>query len=101
MLAADCHGRPPRLLRPQESLRRHGTATTAKRFCLSINVTAESAVRSWSRCPKRFPRTRRKDVKLYIKLPSWFTVATPIGEYNPDWATPTAAYSGEKPVPTR
>ena len=29
---------------------------------------------------------RRKDVKLYIKLPSWFTVTTPIGEYNPDWA---------------
>ena len=28
----------------------------------------------------------RKDVKLYIKLPSWFTVATPIGTYNPDWA---------------
>jgi type III restriction enzyme len=29
---------------------------------------------------------KRKDVKLYIKLPNWFTVLTPIGEYNPDWA---------------
>jgi type III restriction enzyme len=29
---------------------------------------------------------KRKDVKLYIKLPNWFTVTTPIGEYNPDWA---------------
>jgi type III restriction enzyme len=29
---------------------------------------------------------KRKDVKLYIKLPSWFRVATPIGDYNPDWA---------------
>jgi type III restriction enzyme len=29
---------------------------------------------------------KRKDIKLYIKLPNWFTVATPIGEYNPDWA---------------
>ena len=28
----------------------------------------------------------RKDVKLYIKLPRWFEVATPIGNYNPDWA---------------
>ena len=28
----------------------------------------------------------RGDVKLYVKLPSWFTVPTPIGEYNPDWA---------------
>ncbi|MBR0698288.1 hypothetical protein JQ599_00085 [Bradyrhizobium diazoefficiens] len=25
-------------------------------------------------------------VKLYIKLPGWFEVATPIGSYNPDWA---------------
>lgn len=25
-------------------------------------------------------------VKLYVKLPSWFTVQTPVGEYNPDWA---------------
>ncbi len=28
----------------------------------------------------------RDDVKLYVKLPAWFTVATPIGDYNPDWA---------------
>lgn len=29
---------------------------------------------------------KRGDVKLYLKLPAWFTVPTPIGEYNPDWA---------------
>ncbi|WP_417494468.1 DEAD/DEAH box helicase family protein [Maricaulis sp.] len=29
---------------------------------------------------------KRTDVKLYIKLPSWFTVDTPVGRYNPDWA---------------
>jgi type III restriction enzyme len=29
---------------------------------------------------------KRDDVKLYLKLPAWFTVPTPIGEYNPDWA---------------
>lgn len=29
---------------------------------------------------------KRKDVRLYIKLPAWFTVETPIGSYNPDWA---------------
>ena len=28
----------------------------------------------------------REDVKLYVKLPAWFTVSTPVGEYNPDWA---------------
>ena len=26
------------------------------------------------------------EVKLFIKLPDWFVVPTPIGEYNPDWA---------------
>jgi type III restriction enzyme len=25
-------------------------------------------------------------VKLYAKLPGWFTVPTPLGAYNPDWA---------------
>jgi type III restriction enzyme len=23
---------------------------------------------------------------MFIKLPSWFKVRTPVGEYNPDWA---------------
>ena len=27
-----------------------------------------------------------EDVRFYIKLPSWFTVSTPVGPYNPDWA---------------
>ncbi|MHC5597035.1 MAG: restriction endonuclease [Nostoc sp.] len=29
---------------------------------------------------------KRDDVKLFVKLPNWFTVPTPVGEYNPDWA---------------
>ena len=28
----------------------------------------------------------REDIKLFVKLPSWFKVETPVGEYNPDWA---------------
>ena len=28
----------------------------------------------------------RPDIKLFIKLPAWFKVETPIGTYNPDWA---------------
>lgn len=27
-----------------------------------------------------------KNVKLFIKLPGWFVIDTPIGDYNPDWA---------------
>jgi type III restriction enzyme len=28
----------------------------------------------------------RSEIKLFIKLPAWFKVETPIGTYNPDWA---------------
>ena len=28
----------------------------------------------------------RQEVKVYVKLPSWFKIETPIGSYNPDWA---------------
>ena len=29
---------------------------------------------------------RTEGVKVYAKLPGWFTVPTPLGDYNPDWA---------------
>jgi type III restriction enzyme len=29
---------------------------------------------------------RNEAVKVYAKLPGWFTVPTPLGTYNPDWA---------------
>lgn len=28
---------------------------------------------------------KRKDVRLFVKLPGWFKVPTPVGQYNPDW----------------
>jgi type III restriction enzyme len=28
----------------------------------------------------------RTDIKLFVKLPGWFTIDTPVGTYNPDWA---------------
>jgi type III restriction enzyme len=28
----------------------------------------------------------REDIEFYFKLPSWFKIKTPIGDYNPDWA---------------
>jgi type III restriction enzyme len=29
---------------------------------------------------------QRKDIKLFVKLPGWFVIDTPLGAYNPDWA---------------
>jgi type III restriction enzyme len=39
---------------------------------------------------------RDKDVKFYIKLPSWFKVSTPLGDYNPDWALLKEEFGKEK-----
>jgi type III restriction enzyme len=29
---------------------------------------------------------QREDIKLFVKLPRWFEIDTPVGMYNPDWA---------------
>lgn len=29
---------------------------------------------------------QRDDIRLFVKLPDWFKVETPVGTYNPDWA---------------
>ena len=29
---------------------------------------------------------KNDNIKMYIKLPHWFKVPTPLGSYNPDWA---------------
>ncbi|MBN1930675.1 MAG: DEAD/DEAH box helicase family protein [Desulfobacterales bacterium] len=29
---------------------------------------------------------QREDIKLFVKLPDWFEIETPVGKYNPDWA---------------
>ncbi len=36
--------------------------------------------------PSIHEREKRPNVKLYIRLPDWFQVDTPIGRYYPDWA---------------
>ncbi|MGB7134228.1 MAG: hypothetical protein WBD46_03010, partial [Acidobacteriaceae bacterium] len=28
----------------------------------------------------------RTDIRLFLKLPGWFEIETPVGKYNPDWA---------------
>lgn len=29
---------------------------------------------------------KREDIELFVKLPRWFEIDTPVGKYNPDWA---------------
>jgi restriction endonuclease len=28
----------------------------------------------------------REDIQLFVKLPRWLEIDTPVGKYNPDWA---------------
>jgi type III restriction enzyme len=46
------------------------------------------AIEYESEVEKQFARDldTNEYVKLFVKLPSWFTIDTPIGSYNPDWA---------------
>jgi type III restriction enzyme len=39
---------------------------------------------------------RNSAIKVYAKLPGWFTVPTPLGRYNPDWAVLVATDAGER-----
>src|SRR5690554_6570789 len=39
---------------------------------------------------------RSENVKCYAKLPSWFKIETPLGNYNPDWAVVWNNNSEEK-----
>lgn len=41
-----------------------------------------------SKVEERFAKRFESDprVKVYVKLPNWFKIDTPLGNYNPDWA---------------
>jgi type III restriction enzyme len=46
------------------------------------------AIEYESEVEKQFARDldNNENVRLFVKLPSWFKIDTPIGTYNPDWA---------------
>ena len=46
-----------------------------------VNIDSETIERPFAEALEKDAR-----VKLYVKLPRWFEVHTPIGGYNPDWA---------------
>lgn len=56
--------------------------------CLAVNKSVYDRVIYDSEIERRFAEQldKREDIKLFVKLPSFFKVDTPIGTYNPDWA---------------
>jgi type III restriction enzyme len=55
---------------------------------LSVDHSIYDAIEYQSDIERQFAETLdgREDIKLFIKLPPWFKVQTPLGTYNPDWA---------------
>lgn len=56
--------------------------------CVAVQKSVFDRVIYESEVERRFAEEldRRTDIKLFVKLPRWFRVETPIGFYNPDWA---------------
>jgi type III restriction enzyme len=54
----------------------------------SADKTLYDHVEVESEVERRFARDldNNNNVRFFMKLPAWFTVDTPIGSYNPDWA---------------
>lgn len=54
----------------------------------NLNKSLFDAIEYESEIEKQFARDldNNEAVKLFVKLPSWFKIDTPIGSYNPDWA---------------
>lgn len=55
---------------------------------LQVNHSLYEYVVYDSEIEREFARRldQRADVKLFVKLPGWFEIDTPVGKYNPDWA---------------
>ncbi len=53
-----------------------------------VEHSVYDAIEFDSEVEKRFAQQldKRKDIKLFVKLPKQFKIDTPIGPYNPDWA---------------
>jgi len=55
---------------------------------LSVDNSVYEYVAYDSEVEREFARRldARDDIKLFVKLPRWFEIDTPVGKYNPDWA---------------
>lgn len=56
--------------------------------CLQVQKSVYNSVMWDSDIERKFAEglDKREDIKLFVKLPSFFKIETPIGTYNPDWA---------------
>jgi type III restriction enzyme len=76
---------PPSCFQPRPL---HGSALVNYLNALQVNKSIYEYVVYDSEVEREFARRldEREDIKLFLKLPNWFEVDTPVGKYNPDWA---------------
>jgi type III restriction enzyme len=55
---------------------------------LDVQKSIHKAIEWDSEVEKRFAQQldADEDIRLFVKLPRWIKVETPLGSYNPDWA---------------
>jgi len=55
---------------------------------IGVTKSIYEAIEFDSETEKKFAYSldARTDIRLFVKLPAWFRVPTPVGTYNPDWA---------------
>jgi len=55
---------------------------------LQVNHSLYEYIVYESEVEREFARRldQREDIRLFVKLPGWFEIDTPVGKYNPDWA---------------
>lgn len=56
--------------------------------CIPVKKSVYEAINYDSEIERRFAQDldKREDIRLFVKLPHWFEIETPVGTYNPDWA---------------
>jgi type III restriction enzyme len=67
----------------------HQAETVAKAdFVVPVSKSVTDKLVCDSKIEVAFARflEEREDVPIFIKLPGWFLIPTPLGSYNPDWA---------------
>lgn len=68
------------LLFKNEELVNYLNAPQSKRQCTSTWSTTSDVEREFAKS-----LDEREDIKLFVKLPGWFEIDTPLGKYNLDW----------------
>ena len=80
----------------------HQDETVAKpEFVVPVSKSVTDQVVCDSKVEVAFAQflEQRDDVPLFLKLPHWFKIDTPLGNYNPDWAFVRKEPRGRLPLP--